>query len=34
MLFRVKADFKMNAAPAGRLADNELGVVKHGGPGS
>jgi len=34
MLFKLKADYKMNPNPAGLLAANELGVVKHDGPGS
>jgi 2-oxoglutarate ferredoxin oxidoreductase subunit beta len=34
MLFKIKEDFKVNAAPAGLLAANELGVVKHGDPTS
>jgi 2-oxoglutarate ferredoxin oxidoreductase subunit beta len=32
MLFKIKADFKLNVNPAGLLAANELGVVKHDGP--
>ncbi len=34
MLFKIKEDFKVNTNPAGLLAANELGVVKHGDPAS
>ncbi|MGD0782470.1 MAG: hypothetical protein ABSA30_06390, partial [Candidatus Aminicenantales bacterium] len=34
MLFKLKADFRLNLNPAGPLKDNELGVVKNAGPES
>ncbi len=34
MLFKIKEDFKINSNPAGPLAANELGVVKHDHPAS
>jgi 2-oxoglutarate ferredoxin oxidoreductase subunit beta len=34
MLFKLKADFRLNLNPAGLLKDNELGVVKNAGPES
>jgi 2-oxoglutarate ferredoxin oxidoreductase subunit beta len=34
MLFKLKADFRLNLNPTGLLKDNELGVVKNAGPES
>ena len=34
MLFKLKADFRLNLNPTGPLKDNELGVVKNAGPES
>jgi len=34
MMFKLKADFRLNLNPTGLLKDNELGVVKNAGPES
>jgi 2-oxoglutarate/2-oxoacid ferredoxin oxidoreductase subunit beta len=34
MLFKLKADFRLNLNPDGPLKDNELGVIKNAGPES